>query len=399
MDDCEIAEMQINFNVIYNKRYDPRVHSDNGWYTKKGRKNQKNSYKENLQSLVLQRLNSQLNEAWRENQFYDPAELSNVTNIWRLDYIQRTQLYLTWLEKFQEELIKQKEAKIEEFNTNAKILQELKMQEDRSVMQDALIIAMTTTGSSRYHRILKDIAPRIVIVEEAAEVFEAHIVASLSKDTEHLILIGDHIQLRPNPTVYKLATKYRLDVSLFERLLNNNIKKVMLTCQHRMRPEISVLMRHFYDAPIKDDDSVKDHIKYASIVGLKKNIFFLNHNMPENGEADSQSKINMFEVDYIAKLCDYLCKQGYDQTNVTVLSMYLGQMMQLRSKLRRMNLGFVKISTVDNYQGEENEIIILSLVRSNNNENKIGFLSIHNRVCVALSRARRGLYCIGNFEV
>ena len=257
---------------------------------------------------------------------------------------------------------------------------------------------MTTTGSSRYHRILKDIGPRIVIVEEAAEVFEAHIVASLSKDTEHLILIGDHVQLRPNPTVYKLATKYKLDVSLFERLINNNIKKVMLTCQHRMRPQISQLMTHFYDMPIVDHVSVSDPVKYASIIGLKKNLFFLSHSKPENGQLDSQSKMNMFEVNYIAKLCSYLVKQGYEQAHITVLSMYLGQMMQVRCLLKQFKLTNIKVSTVDNYQGEENEIIILSLVRSNS-EKRIGFLSIPNRVCVALSRAKRALYCVGNMEV
>ncbi|CAG2194386.1 NFX1-type zinc finger-containing protein 1 [Mytilus edulis] len=58
----------------------------------------------------------------------------------------------------------------------------------------------------------------------------------------------------------------------------------------------------------------------------------------------------------------------------------------------------VKVTAVDNYQGEENEIILLSLVRSNI-ENKIGYLSESNRVCVALSRAKIGLYAIGNFEL
>ena len=63
--------------------------------------------------------------------------------------------------------------------------------------------------------------------------------------------------------------------------------------------------------------------------------------------------------------------------------------------LKRMSEG-VAVSTVDNFQGEENDIILLSLVRSNQEES-IGFLSTENRVCVALSRARHALYCIGNF--
>ena len=60
-----------------------------------------------------------------------------------------------------------------------------------------------------------------MIVEEAAEVLEAHIVTSLPRNTEHLILIGDHQQLKPSPTVYELATKFNLDVSMFERMVRN----------------------------------------------------------------------------------------------------------------------------------------------------------------------------------
>ena len=58
----------------------------------------------------------------------------------------------------------------------------------------------------------------------------------------------------------------------------------------------------------------------------------------------------------------------------------------------------VRITTVDKYQGEENEIILISLVRSNKND-KIGFLKIANRICVALSRAKKGLYIFGNAEL
>lgn len=58
----------------------------------------------------------------------------------------------------------------------------------------------------------------------------------------------------------------------------------------------------------------------------------------------------------------------------------------------------VQITVVDNFQGEENDIILLSLVRSNE-EGRIGFLATENRVCVALSRAREGLYIIGNMDI
>ena len=75
--------------------------------------------------------------------------------------------------------------------------------------------------------------------------------------------------------------------------------------------------------------------------------------------------------------------------------MYTGQLIQLKKEMPREFFRGVRICAVDNFQGEENDIILLSLVRSNE-EGKIGFLSTSNRVCVALSRAKKGFYCIGN---
>ena len=72
---------------------------------------------------------------------------------------------------------------------------------------------------------------KIVIVEEAAAVFEAHIVTALNTGCEHLILIGDHVQLKPSPSVHHLAVKYNLDVSLFERLIRNDFPNVRLNVQ------------------------------------------------------------------------------------------------------------------------------------------------------------------------
>ena len=60
-----------------------------------------------------------------------------------------------------------------------------------------------------------------MIVEEAAEVLESHIVTSLTRECEHLILIGDHKQLRPTPNVYDLVKYFNFDVSLFERMIKN----------------------------------------------------------------------------------------------------------------------------------------------------------------------------------
>ena len=261
-----------------------------GWQMAKSKnKKKKSETAEYIKKLMHQAMNYK----------HDPQAFEHIETIWSLNQVQRFVLYLSWLSKFNEEKNNELEQLSRDYNVTAAVLKDLRLQEDRSIMEDALIIAMTTTGASRYHTILKDIGPRIVIVEEAAEVFEAHIVSALSKDCEHLILIGDHVQLRPNPAVYRMAKEYKLDVSLFERLINNNAKRVMLKCQHRMRPEISTLMRHFYNEPILDHESV---MKFENIIGLKKNVFFLSHKQPERKVEESTSKINMFEVTFLSKV-------------------------------------------------------------------------------------------------
>jgi superfamily I DNA and/or RNA helicase len=73
-------------------------------------------------------------------------------------------------------------------------------------------------------------------------------------------------------------------------------------------------------------------------------------------------------------------------------------MIYIKKKLNEMNISKVKSCSVDNFQGEENEIILVSLVRSNS-EGRLGFIKNDNRINVALSRARCGMYVIGNFKM
>jgi hypothetical protein len=83
-----------------------------------------------------------------------------------------------------------------------------------------------------------------VVVEEAGEVLEAHVLAALSRATEHLIMVGDHEQLRPKPNRYELQAmsgrRFDLDISLFERLARTpTFPRATLATQRRMRPDIS----------------------------------------------------------------------------------------------------------------------------------------------------------------
>ena len=164
-----------------------------------------------------------------------------------------------------------------------------------------------------------------------------------------------------------------------------------------MRPEIAALMKHIYD-DLKNHESVE---KYEDIKGMKKNMFFVNHSHLETHYDESHSHTNQHEARFLVSLCRYLLQQGYEAEQITLLTTYSGQMFTIRDCLRDENdqaLRTVRMTTVDNFQGEENDIILLSLVRSNKNE-KVGFIKIVNRACVALSRAKKGFYCIGNFDL
>ncbi len=236
------------------------------------------------------------------------------------------------------------------------------------------------------------------MVEEAAEVLEAHIITSLSSSCEHLILIGDHFQLRPSTAVYELSKRYRLDVSLFERLILNGMEPCILGVQHRMRPEVARLIVPAIYPTLENHKSVE---LYKNIPGMVKNVFFLAHSEPEIGDKsdqESRSHLNPYEADLALALTRYLLAQGMDPSRITILTAYSGQLLHLR-KIRRNHavLEGVRISVIDNFQGEENDVIILSLVRSNEDAN-IGFLRTTNRVCVALSRAKMGFYVIGNMD-
>jgi len=125
----------------------------------------------------------------------------------------------------------------------------------------------------------------------------------------------------------------------------------------------------------------------------------LRHNNFEDDEGESHSKSNTFEANFISAFCSHLVRSGYDESQITVLSPYLGQVRTLKAKLRRdpctMNL---LITAVDNYQGEENDIIVISLVRSNRNKS-MGFLAVENRINVALTRARHGMFIVGNADM
>ncbi|XP_021953554.2 NFX1-type zinc finger-containing protein 1 [Folsomia candida] len=310
--------------------------------------------------------------------------------------VSRWEAYLTVIERSKELLNKRRKELEPELIIAERKLAQIRKYGDSQILKHCKVVGMTTTGAAKYYDILQNLNSKIVIVEEAAEVQESHIVTCLTKSCQHLILIGDHRQLKPTTTVYDLSKTYKLDVSLFERMIKNKLMSYKLKEQHRMRPEIVDLVRGTIYPELTDAASV---LSYPDILGMIQNLFFISHGELENCEADSMSKSNEFEADYLLGLCRYLIHQGYSPSKITVLATYTGQMFLLKAKFRGMDATTgVRITCVDNFQGEENDIILLSLVRSNE-EGAVGFLKVENRVCVALSRAKLGMYIVGNMDM
>lgn len=133
------------------------------------------------------------------------------------------------------------------------------------------------------------------MVEEAAEILESHIIAALTTHTQHLILIGDHEQLRPSTSVYKIAKEYKMDISLFERMVNNGINSTRLNIQHRMRPEISRLVRTTTYPDLEDSESVQ---RYSSVKGMMNDLFFIDHNNHENKVGKIWFVVDFFFFDF-----------------------------------------------------------------------------------------------------
>ena len=131
------------------------------------------------------------------------------------NFIQKIVEYQTKLDRYKIEIN-------DEFHTNEKIYKiqrnkynELYRLATSLILKKSFFIGMTTSCAARNHRYLKDIGVKIILVEEAAHVFESHIIAALSPSVQHLILIGDHRQMRAFTSEYILAQKNFIDISMF----------------------------------------------------------------------------------------------------------------------------------------------------------------------------------------
>lgn len=334
--------------------------------------------------------------------YHDAQHALREQDMWKIPEAARAAVYRYLQCEMKKQLLVLFRGKAEQYNRLAEQRRIGTLEEHETVLIKQKIIGMTTTGLSKYRGLLAAMKPKIVLIEEAAEVMEAPVAVSCLPSLQHLILVGDHKQLRPHCNMKSHEDKpFYLNVSLFERMVNNQVEYDTLAKQRRMIPEIRRVLHPIYKNVIKDHASVLDPAKRPPVPGMGGvNSWFFTHKWMEQRDEQS-SAFNPMEADMIVGFVKYLVFNGLDDNNITLLTFYNGQRKKLLRELRNdseLRDRRFNVVTVDSYQGEENEVVILSLVRSND-YGQIGFLNIDNRVCVALSRAKCGFYIFGNGEL
>lgn len=258
-------------------------------------------------------------------------------DIWTLPTERRRELLRGWINAALSESsdkIKTLRSAAEAYRDKCNELREAFAQVNVHALRGADVVGFTTTGAAKHLSTLVALGAKVVLCEEAGEVLEAHVLAALSPATERLILIGDHLQLRPKIERHELTCDarqgFRLDLSLFERLImDTKHPHSTLAQQWRMRPEIADLARCTLYPQLEDAAVVQ---RWPAARGIRHNLFFLDHNLCEDrGDGPADSHRNTKECELAVKLVLYLQQQGYEERQITLLTPYLGQLGLLRN--------------------------------------------------------------------
>lgn len=356
-----------------------------------------------------------------------PLKVLQQTSLQTMNLVERQALYYHWCDDVMERTIDKAETALEDFQHTQEQTRKCNLEQDLRCLKEARVVGVTTTGLAKNIKLLRRLPSKVLVCEEAGEVLEAHMLTALLPSLQQCIFIGDHEQLRPQIQNYELQVanprgkQYSLDVSLFERLvkplvqMDAPVQFSSLEIQRRMHPSISDLIRSTLYPDLKDHESVSKH---EAVTGVQKRLFWFDHNHLETESDVDTSHTNMFEVEMTAGLVSHLVRQGcYQSEDIVVLTPYLGQLLMLRRHLasrfeivideedsnalaeagmdsdesdddspgvsRTTLLKALRISTVDNFQGEEAKVVVISLVRSNKDK-KCGFLRTTNRINVLL---------------
>jgi len=322
----------------------------------------------------------------------DVASLLRQSDVWELSGEQRALLCCAMLSR----QLQAAEKTLEDHQAILTGLLEERARLDESakvqVLQSSRIVGMTLDGQSINSELVEHWQPQVVLVEESAECPIGKLLACMRTSLAHFIQIGDPKQLPPQINSHHLV-RHNFAVSMMEWLMSG-LPYVTLGRQSRMRPNFRTLMADIYP-DLTDNVPVVE--KLDPLDCIQRSVYWWTHTHEQQHEGTSFS--NREEAGMVAQLVRFLLVQGVDAARVTVLASYIAQVRLLRQLLRDLPDfvgGEVVVQTIDKYQGSENDFVIVSLVRTGELRGFLGNASGKQRRCVAQSRARRGLYFVGD---
>lgn len=279
-----------------------------------------------------------------------------------------------------------------------------------SLLEEAQVITATLVGTVNKYIRYRQFST--VFIDEAAQALEPACWIPITKSGK-VVFAGDHFQLPPTVKSYE-AEQAGLSTTLFEKVIKRQQVDVMLRTQYRMHEQIMQFSnQQFYKNGLIAHDTVKHHLLTNDQEDylLAKPVEFIDTagcGYDEKQNSETLSKYNPEEASLLLRHLDRLFSHIYathkhlleSGFSVGIISPYKAQVQYLKERLGEHPelsdfVELIKINSVDGFQGQERDVIYISLVRSND-KGKIGFLSDTRRMNVALTRARKKLVVIGD---
>ncbi|CCC72166.1 hypothetical protein NCAS_0J01870 [Naumovozyma castellii] len=267
------------------------------------------------------------------------------------------------------------------------------------------IICSTLSGSA--HDVLAGLGIKFdtVIIDEACQCTELSSIIPLRYGGKRCIMVGDPNQLPPT-VLSGAASNFKYNQSLFVRM-EKNTTPYLLDVQYRMHPEISKFpSAEFYNGRLKDGPNMEEvnMRPWHSTSPFSPYKFFDIVSGKQQQNKKTMSYINMEEIQVALELVDSLFQQFENRIDFTgkigVISPYREQMQRMRKEFLRYFGGtimqYVDFNTIDGFQGQEKEIIIISCVRADDTQSSVGFLKDFRRMNVAFTRAKASLWILGH---
>ncbi|XP_065881867.1 uncharacterized ATP-dependent helicase C29A10.10c-like isoform X1 [Euphorbia lathyris] len=283
-------------------------------------------------------------------------------------------------------------------------MEEARASLEASFANEAEIVFTTVSSSGRklFSRLTHGFD--MVVIDEAAQASEVGVLPPLALGAPRCVLVGDPQQL-PATVISKAAGTLMYSRSLFERFQQAGCPTMLLSVQYRMHPQIRDFpSRYFYQGRLTDSESVvglPDELYYKDPL-LRPYLFYDVTYGRESHRGGSVSYQNIHEAHLCLQLYEHLQKTlkslGQGRVTVGIITPYKLQLKCLQHEfapiLKSEEGKDIYINTVDAFQGQERDVIIMSCVRASNHG--VGFVADIRRMNVALTRARRALWVIGN---